>query len=283
MKLACIAATDTPYKMAVAGKLEDREWRVLLGAPPMMDLLDTASLDDLQKLYENGLSISEEQIQFMPPVTPTKILAIGQNYMDHIREQNGTPPAKPLIFAKMPSSVIAHRSIIEWNPTIATAVDYEAELAVVIGKTAKQVSPEDALNYVFGYTCANDVTARDLQKGDGQWTRAKGMDTFCPLGPYIVTADEISDPQNLRVRCEVNGEVRQDSTSAEMIFDTRTIISYMSQVFTLCPGDIILTGTPNGVGFYRNPQALLKDGDHVVVEVERVARLENTCRENTTT
>ena len=154
MKLACIAATDTPYKSAVAGKLEDREWRVLLGAPPMMDLLPTASLDDLYKLYESGLSITEEQIQFMPPVTPTKILAIGQNYMDHIREQNGTPPAKPLIFAKMPSSVIAHGSMIEWNPAIATAVDYEAELAVVIGRSAKNIPPEEALNYVFGYTCA---------------------------------------------------------------------------------------------------------------------------------
>jgi len=169
--------------------------------------------------------------------------------------------------------------VILWDPSLATAVDYEAELAVIIGEEGKNIPAEQALKHVFGYTCANDVTARDLQKGDGQWTRGKGLDTFCPLGPWIVSADEIPTPQNLAVRCELNGKLMQNGTTADMIFDVKTIIAHLSQAFTLYPGDIILTGTPNGVGFYRNPQVLLHDGDRVAVEVEGIGRLENTCRE----
>ncbi len=255
------------------------EWRPIDFARDMFDVINSTPTE-LDSAYERSKPIATSGLRFRAPLSrPGKILAIGRNYMDHIREENETPPKAPLIFAKMTSSINHPGGIIEWDPTLATAVDFEAELAVVIGETARNVEPGSALSHVFGYTCANDVTARDLQKEDGQWTRAKGLDTFCPLGPWIVTADEIPDPQKLAVRSEVNGTKMQNGTTADMIFDVKTLISYASKAFTLQPGDILLTGTPNGVGFYRNPPVTLKDGDKVVVEVEKIGQLENTCRE----
>jgi 2-keto-4-pentenoate hydratase/2-oxohepta-3-ene-1,7-dioic acid hydratase in catechol pathway len=219
-------------------------------------------------------------VQLLAPIPrPGKIVAIGLNYMDHCRETNTEPPKKPLMFAKFPSSIIAHNDVIEWDPSLTSQVDYEAELAVIIGKTARFVTPDVALSYVFGYTCANDVSARDLQFGDGQWTRGKSLDGFCPIGPWIITADEIPDPNALSIRCEVNGQALQNSSTREMIFDVKTLIAYVSHAVTLEPGDIILTGTPAGTGAFRDPKVLLKDGDHVAVEIEKIGRLENTCRE----
>jgi len=219
-------------------------------------------------------------VRLLAPVErPGKIVSIGQNYWDHVREQGKPPPERPIIFAKYPTSIIGPGDTIAWSPALTQKVDFEAELAVVIGKTARRVSEADALDYVFGYTAANDVTARDLQYGDGQWVRGKSLDTFCPLGPALVTADAIPDPQQLAIRCTVNGVTLQDSSTAEMIFNVAHLISYASQAFTLEPGDLILTGTPNGVGHFRTPPVYLQPGDRVVVEVERIGRLENVCAE----
>jgi 2-keto-4-pentenoate hydratase/2-oxohepta-3-ene-1,7-dioic acid hydratase in catechol pathway len=161
---------------------------------------------------------------------------------------------------------------------LTAEVDYEAELAVVIGRRARNVPIDEALDHVLGYSCLNDVSARDLQVSDGQWTRAKSLDTFCPMGPWVVTADAIPDPRALRVQCRVNGEARQDTTTGELVHGVAELISYCSQSFTLEPGDVIATGTPGGVGAFRDPPVFLADGDTVEVEIERVGILTNRCR-----
>lgn len=217
--------------------------------------------------------------QLLAPVQrPGKIVAIGLNYMDHCREQHVAPPEKPLIFTKFTTAINRPGGVIEWSAALTQQVDFEAELAVVIGKTARRVAEAEALDFVFGYTVANDVSARDLQFSDKQWVRGKSLDTFCPLGPWLVTADELPDPQALPIRCEVNGQRLQNSTTAEMIFPVRALIAFCSQAFTLEPGDIILTGTPHGVGVFREPQIFLQDGDAVTVTIEGIGSLSNTCR-----
>ncbi len=237
------------------------------------------SQPELARLVARGVNVAEDAISFRAPViASTKLIAVGRNYRDHIRETGAAVPTKPLLFAKMSSSVTNPGGSIEWDTAITNAVDYEAELAVVIGRTMKRVTAANALDYIFGYTCVNDVSARDLQESDGQWARAKGLDTFCPLGPWLVTRDAIPDPQVLAIRCIVNGETRQSSNTSEMIFNVRQILAYISQAFTLNPGDVILTGTPDGVSNARSPKALLQDGDRVVVELDNIGRLENTCR-----
>src|SRR5213594_575363 len=201
-----------------------------------------------------------DTINFLPAVNAGKILAIGRNYIDHAIEGGAEPPKAPLIFNKLPNSLNAHRAPIVL-PSLSTKIDYEAELAVVIGKRAKQVSEAEALDYVFGYTLINDVTARDLQRTDGQWTRGKGLDTFAPLGPFITTRDEIVNIQNLKIEGVLNGHVMQSANTAKMIFNVAYLISYISQGITLEPGDVIATGTPEGVGFFRDPPVTLKAGD----------------------
>jgi 2-keto-4-pentenoate hydratase/2-oxohepta-3-ene-1,7-dioic acid hydratase in catechol pathway len=198
--------------------------------------------------------------------------------MDHIREQNAAVPTRPMVFAKFPSTIIGTGDSITWDPAITTQVDIEVELGIVIGRRARKVSRESALDYVFGYTVLNDVSARDVQYADKQWVRGKSLDTFCPLGPVIVTADEIPNPQNLRIRSLVNDFVMQDSSTSEMIFDVSYLVSFLSHSFTLEPGDIIASGTPNGVGVFRSPQVFLKAGDLVTVEVENIGRLKNPVR-----
>lgn len=225
----------------------------------------------------NALSLNE--VRLLAPIEkPGKIVAIGLNYYDHCRETNTEPPKSPLIFTKFSTAITGPFDLIEWSSDLTTQVDYEAELAVIIGRTARFVAPENALGHVFGYTCANDVSARDLQFGDGQWVRGKSLDTFCPLGPMIVTADEIPDPQNLAIRCDLNGVIMQESNTSEMIFSVAELIAFCSQAFTLEPGDIIVTGTPHGTGAFRDPQVFLEDGDKVAVEIEGIGRMENTCR-----
>jgi 2-keto-4-pentenoate hydratase/2-oxohepta-3-ene-1,7-dioic acid hydratase in catechol pathway len=183
-----------------------------------------------------------------------------------------------LLFAKLPSALVGDGATISWSAALTTQVDYEAELAVVIGRRARNVPVELALEHVFGYSCLNDVSARDLQVRDGQWTRAKSLDTFCPMGPWVVTADEIPDPGALRVRCRVNGELRQDETSAALVHGVAELVAYCSQSFTLEPGDIIATGTPGGVGAFRDPPVFLGDGDLVEVEIDGIGTLRNRCR-----
>ncbi len=211
------------------------------------------------------------------PLRPGKIVAIGRNYAEHAKETGNEPPPRPLIFAKFPSSVIDPGEAITWSESITKEVDWEVELVVIIGKRARHVSEEDALKYVFGYTVGNDVSARDLQlRTDGQWTRGKSLDTFCPLGPIIVTRDEIADPQNLSLKTKVNDEVMQDGNTKDMIFGVAYLIHYISQNFTLEPGDIIMTGTPPGVGEGR--KLYLKDGDVVTCSIEGIGELTNPCK-----
>jgi 2-keto-4-pentenoate hydratase/2-oxohepta-3-ene-1,7-dioic acid hydratase in catechol pathway len=224
-----------------------------------------------------GLPLAE--VELLAPVPrPGKIVAVGLNYRSHAAEQGREPPDSPVIFAKYSSAVIPSGADITWDTALTQSVDYEAELAAVIGRPARRVTEAQALDYVAGYTCLNDVSARDLQYADKQFTRAKSLDTFAPMGPALVTADEVGDPQALTIRCLVNGEVRQDSTTADMVFSVAALVSFCSQAFTLEPGDVIATGTPAGVGWFRDPKVMLADGDEVVVEIERVGRLVNRCR-----
>ena len=224
-----------------------------------------------------GNSLADADL-LAPIPRPGKIVAIGRNYREHAAEEGVEPPPAPLIFAKWPSSVVGPGAEVRWDPDLSGKVDYEAELAVVIGRTARRVAVETALEHVLGYTCLNDVSARDVQFGDGQWVRGKSLDTFCPMGPALVTADEIADPQDLAISCTVGDERVQEARTSAMYFGVAEIISYCSMSFTLEPGDVIATGTPAGVGVFREPPRFLGDGDRVAVEIERIGRLENVCR-----
>jgi 2,4-didehydro-3-deoxy-L-rhamnonate hydrolase len=242
-----------------------------------------AETDSLERLVRRGITpqrmsenLALDKVKLEAPFRPTKIVAIGLNYADHAKETGQTPPKAPLIFAKFVTSIIGPGDAITWDTAIANEVDFEAELGVVIGKRARNVSEEDAMRYVFGYVAANDVSARDLQlRIDAQWTRGKSLDTFCPIGPYLVTKDEIADPHNLSIKCTVSGEVMQDSNTSNLIFNIPQLISYCSRSFTLEAGDLIVTGTPPGVGVARDPKRFLKDGDTVTVSVEGLGELTN--------
>jgi 2-keto-4-pentenoate hydratase/2-oxohepta-3-ene-1,7-dioic acid hydratase in catechol pathway len=201
-------------------------------------------------------------------------VCVGLNYLDHAQETGQEVPKAPLLFAKWPNTLIGDGDPIVL-PAEAKEVDYEAELGVVIGTAAKHVSEAQALDHVEGYVCLNDVSARDLQFADGQWTRGKSPDTFCPVGPRLVAREEIADPQQLAIRCILNGQTLQDSSTAQMIFSVAEIIAYVSRVITLEPGDLIATGTPAGVGVFRDPKVLLKDGDEVSVQIDGLGTLTN--------
>jgi 2-keto-4-pentenoate hydratase/2-oxohepta-3-ene-1,7-dioic acid hydratase in catechol pathway len=232
---------------------------------------------DPERIRRDGRSIAE--LHLLAPVPhPGKVVAIGRNYREHAAEEGAEQPSAPLIFAKFASSVIGPDDDVRWDPALTGQVDYEAELAVIIGARTRRVPVERALDFVFGYTCLNDVSARDLQFGDGQWTRGKSLDTFCPMGPSVVTADELGDAGDLAISCTVNGELRQSARTSDLFFGVAQIVSHCSQAFTLEPGDVIATGTPAGVGAFRTPPVWLADGDEVVVEIERIGRLVNRCR-----
>lgn len=213
--------------------------------------------------------------RFLAPVEPPNIFAIGRNYRAHAEETGSAVPEKPLIFQKPTTALLDPSGVIELPASAPEQVDYEAELAVVLGRRARRVSEREALDYVFGYTCANDVSARDCQKNDKQWARAKGFDTFCPLGPCIVSADAL-DAGNLAVRSRLNGQLMQDSNTRHMIHSVAALVSYLSHQFTLLPGTLILTGTPEGVGFARTPPVFLRAGDRIEVEIEGIGVLANT-------
>lgn len=204
---------------------------------------------------------------------PGKIICIGMNYADHAAEAGLEPPLQPICFGKWSTSLISHGDAIR-IPSITSEVDYEAELAVVVGRTASDVSVDDALGIVAGYACFNDVSARDLQRQDGQWSRSKSFNTFGPMGPVVPVA-EIPDPQTLAIRCLVNGEVVQNGNTADMIFSVAAIIAYLSQSTTLAKGDIIATGTPAGIGLSHTPPRFLQPGDEVTVEIEGLGTLTN--------
>lgn len=211
----------------------------------------------------------------LPIARPSKIICAGLNYRDHAGEAGLDVPGQPVLFAKWPNSVIGPGDPIVL-PGFTNEVDYEAELAVVIGRRIRDVSAEKALDAVSGVICLNDVSARDLQFADGgQWTVGKSLDTFCPVGPRLVPLEEIGDPQQLRIRCLINGEVLQDSTTSSMIFSIAELIAFASRGIELEPGDLIATGTPSGVGFTRTPPRFLRPGDEVTVEIEGVGALTN--------
>ena len=229
-----------------------------------INIIEDFDFTDIKYKY-TGRQCELDELQFLPPIRPTKIVAVGLNYKDHAAEMQKKLPEEPLIFIKPNSSIIPHLGTIV-KPDASKRVDYESELAVVIGKTAKNVKKEEAADYIFGYTCLNDVTARDLQAKDIQYTRAKGFDTFAPVGPYIET--EIENPSNLQIRGYLNGELKQSSNTSNLIFNPYELIEFISGIMTLFPGDIISTGTPSGVGS-------LNKGDIFEIEIENIGRLKN--------
>ena len=227
--------------------------------------------------HDGSLFLSEDSLTFGPCVPePQKIICVGLNYRRHADECNMAYPPQPLLFSKFSNTLAAHGDEVE-IPEKSTQVDYEAELVIVIGKEAKNVSKEEALSYVYGYCNANDVSARDLQFKSSQWLLGKTCDRFSPIGPYLASAEEVGNPNNLSIRSIVNGEIRQNSNTNDMIFNCDEIISYISQHMTLQPGDIILTGTPEGVivGYPEDQRVWLKDGDEVTIEVEKLGKLTN--------
>lgn len=260
MKIARFVSAGQVY---VGQLMDDRSARVISG-----DLFGAFSVTDRVLPVEKWLS----------PIVPRDILCIGVNYRAHAAETGSQLPTNPMLFIKA-SGTLNDPFAPVVVPGISKSVDYEAELCVVIGKKAKNVSRETALDYVFGYTCANDVSARDWQRekelGGGQFARGKSFDGFCPIGPWIVTKDEIPNPNALNIKCFVNGEERQNSTTGDMVFDVPTLISSLSSTLTLHPGAVILTGTPSGVAMGRTPSPWLKGGDVVRVELEKIGVLEN--------
>ncbi len=253
-------AGDAVYPLAWEGRLIDL---IAAGAQP----------------GRSGEPIAAAAVKIEAPLRPGKIVAVGKNYAAHAKETGSSVPSAPLLFAKLPSAVIGQGDAITWRTSITTEVDWEGELAVVIGRRGKDIAEGDALDWVFGFTAANDVSARDLQNRiDGQWTRAKGLDTFCPLGPCVVTRDEIADPQALTVQTTVNGVLMQNGQTADMVYGVAALVAYISRMFTLEPGDVILTGTPSGVGLGRTPPIFLQDGDIVSVRISGIGELTNPCR-----
>ncbi len=248
--------------------------RFLYNGAEKAGILDGNVITELQgNIFENPVTLNSkyplEDVKLLPPCKPSKVVAVGLNYVDHVKEFSGRDiPKNPVIFIKLPHTIIGPGDSIKL-PAISQRVDYEAEFAVVIGKYCKNIEPEQAPEYIFGATCLNDVTARDIQHSDGQWTRGKNYETFCPIGPYIVTGLDYS---KLDVKLILNGEVKQHGDTSMHIFKTYDLISFISKVIPLEPGDIVTTGTPEGVG-------PMKDGDVVEVEIEGIGRLVNFVKE----
>jgi 2-keto-4-pentenoate hydratase/2-oxohepta-3-ene-1,7-dioic acid hydratase in catechol pathway len=225
---------------------------------------------------ETPLVRALDRVRLLAPIDdPRKVIGIGLNYRDHCEEQELAPPKNPVLFAKFASAVVGPDEAISWPPGLTSQVDLEAELAVIIGKRGRGIPVDRGLDYVAGYTIGNDVSARDLQFGDGQWVRGKSLDSFCPLGPWLVTADEVEDPHALRIQSGLNGFTMQDSNTRHLIFNVPFLVSFISRACTLCPGDVILTGTPAGVGVFREPPVFLQPGDTVEITIEGLGSLRN--------
>jgi acylpyruvate hydrolase len=257
----------------------------LLTEAGIRDLTASTGLHDVGELLASGRTVSEADAgELIDPDTvtlraplprPGKIVCVGLNYHDHCREQGIEPPPYPPLFAKFANAIASPGDAIT-RPRATEKLDLECELAVVIGRRASRIGREEAPAHVFGYTILNDITMRDLQREDHRWLRAKGSDGFAPIGPVVVTADELPDAGSLRLRSSVNGETWQDSSTAEMIFDVPTIVAFVSRTITLEPGDLIATGTPAGVGHFQRPPRYLADGDQLRCEIEGIGVLENT-------
>jgi 2-keto-4-pentenoate hydratase/2-oxohepta-3-ene-1,7-dioic acid hydratase in catechol pathway len=272
MKLARVAHGGAVHLARIEG-----DAAVLLAPEsvhPAADVLREALAAGLD-LDGDGERVALDDTRLLAPVVnPSKVLGIGLNYADHARESGVEAPATPVVFVKTTNSIVGPGDPIVVREGDTTQADYEAELAVVIGRRARRIT-DDPFRYVLGYTVCNDVSARDAQFAENQWIRAKSFDSFCPLGPWIVTVDEIADPQALPISCDLSGERLQDSSTAEMIFSVADLVTFLSQTLTLEPGDVIATGTPVGVGFARTPPRFLTDGDEVTVRVEGVGELTN--------
>ena len=265
-----------PYKfkiMKIARFIQDGKIRIGIVEEEIRLIKEKNVLEVINKEnLEIGNIVKPEK--WLPPVTPGKIICLGLNYYDHAEEAKMKIPEHPILFSKAVSSLIGHKNPII-HPLGNTKVDYEVELAVIIGKKGKNIEKENAMDYVLGYTILNDVSERTAQFGDGQWFRGKSFDTFCPLGPYLVTKDEIPDPHNLKLEAYVNEELRQSSNTNNLIFKIPEIISFCSMSMSLYPGDVIATGTPGGVGIFYDPPKLLKPGDRVTLVIEKIGKLEN--------
>jgi 2-keto-4-pentenoate hydratase/2-oxohepta-3-ene-1,7-dioic acid hydratase in catechol pathway len=282
MKICRIVGKNRQPEYAIYGKK---------GIVPLANVMDVPPTDNsffgqisdiamaIHSADPDRLSWEPRPRTLLPPVpSPEKILCIGLNYLDHAIETGAEPPTEPVVFSKFNTALVGDGDSIVL-PRLSHQVDYEAELVVVIGSTARHVSVSDAMSHVIGYTCGHDVSARDWQKGrpGGQWLLGKSFDTFAPLGPCLVTSDEITDPANLSVKMHLRDELVQSSTTAQLIFDIPTLISHLSQIMTLKAGDLIFTGTPSGVGAARKPPRFLRDGDVCVVEIDGIGRLSNRC------
>jgi 5-carboxymethyl-2-hydroxymuconate isomerase len=274
VRYATLDVNGAPHVAACSG---DDQWRLTNGGDghTLSDLLVLAPPERDAALAPDAARPVPASARRVAPLRPASIIAIGLNYLDHIRETGMERPQQPLIFTKLRTSVIGPGEAIRIPAGITEQVDWEVELAVVIGTTARDVDATTALDHVFGYTVANDVSARDVQFSDGQWARGKSLDTFCPLGPVVVTPHDVPDPQALALRTRVNGELVQSSSTAEMLFGVRELIAFCSRSFTLLPGDVLLTGTPWGCGAFMDPPRFLASGDIVETEIDGLGTLRN--------
>jgi len=244
----------------------------------MVDEPDWANIIEGDIFHDFTVTHRKAKIQqILSPVMPSNILALGFNYRKHADETKMEAPEFPVLFIKGTNSVIGHEAPIMLPMVGPDKVDYEAELAVIISKSAKNISPDEAFNYILGYTCANDISARDWQfeKQKGQWARGKSFDSFCPLGPCLVMKDEIANPNQLHIKATLNDVILQDANTSSMIFNVPGIVSHLSQSMTLLPATVILTGTPEGVGFTRQPPVFMKKGDIITIEIEKIGKLRN--------
>jgi len=277
-----VSAGTRSFGRSLAAFLAEGE-RALQAARHLLESVEAlereGGLDRL--LGASGGIHSTAAVRRLAPIPrPGKIVCVGRNYADHCAEQNQPLPERPLFFLKPASAVIADGDAIEISREATDACDYEGELAFVIGRAGRSIREGEAFDHVAGYTIVNDVTARDLQRDEKQWARAKGLDTFCPIGPCLVTPDEIADPHALDLRCSVNGELRQSSNTRHLVFRIPELVSRLSRGMTLEPGDVISTGTPGGVGAYMTPPRFLRGGDVVRIEIEGIGSLTNPAREH---
>ena len=281
-RVAAALKSDLPAGTSTAFATGDLQ-RVIASGPVTTDITKAIeAAADAGRLA--GVTISASAVHLLAPLPhPAKnVFCVGRNYLEHIAEGERAQNLKigvtehPVFFTKPPTAVVGPGAAVPIFPHVSVNIDYEVELAVVIGKAGRDIAPEQAMSHVFGYTIVNDVTARDVQRRHGgQFFKGKGLDGSCPMGPVIVTSDAIGDPAGLGIRLSVNGETRQDGNTADMIFDIPTLIASLSEGLTLEPGDVLATGTPSGVGYAMDPPVFLKDGDTIVCEIDRIGKLEN--------
>lgn len=277
-----IAAPDSELYFDIAALLESDD-------PRLTHLSDVGSLyrageDTVEFVRQQSKVRSRdpsagrnlETLDLAPPVTrPESIVCVGRNYRAHVEEGDAPYPEFPVLFSKFPNSLLGHNAVVI-RPPITTQLDYEGELAIIIGKTARHLTPDEAMSFVAGYTVLNDISARDLQLGDVQWIRGKSLDTFCPIGPVFVSADEVADVSALRIQTRVNGELRQDAPVADMIFPIPDLLAFITEAITLQPGDILATGTPSGTAIGMKPPVWLEAGDTVDVTIAELGNLRST-------